>query len=142
MQLKVRLLTPAAKTPTRGSANAAGFDLHCAIEEPATLGPGQTALVPTGVAMEIPAGHFGLIKDRSSMALRGLRTSAGVIDSDYRGEVKVVLTNASADVHVIEPGTRIAQMVVLSHAAPEIVEVEALDDTERGAGGFGSTGTT
>jgi dUTP pyrophosphatase len=142
MQLKVRLLTPAAKAPTRGSANAAGFDLYCAIQEPATLAPGQTALVPTGVAMEIPAGHFGLIKDRSSMALRGLRTSAGVIDSDYRGEVKVVLTNASADVHVIEPGTRIAQMVVLSHAAPEVVEVEALDDTERGAGGFGSTGTT
>ncbi|MBT3268813.1 dUTP diphosphatase [Candidatus Poribacteria bacterium] len=142
MQLRVRLLTPGAKAPARGSAHAAGFDLTAVLDRTVTLVPGETALVSTGIAVEIPAGHFGLVKDRSSLALKGLRTSAGVIDSDYRGEVKVVLTNASDEPREIEPGTRIAQMLVLPHASPEVVEVDALEDTERGAGGFGSTGTT
>ncbi len=142
MQLRVRLLTASAKAPTRGSAHAAGLDLYCDLDAPLTLLPGQTTLVSTGVAVAIHAGHFGLVKDRSSLALKGLRTSAGVIDSDYRGEVKVVLTNASDAAREIEPATRIAQMIVMAHAAPEVVEVDALDDTARGQAGFGSTGAT
>jgi dUTP pyrophosphatase len=141
MQLRVRLLTAAAKPPTRGSATAAGLDLYCDLDAPLALQPGETTLVSTGVAVEIPAGHFGLVKDRSSLALKGLRTSAGVIDSDYRGEVKVVLTNASSEAQEIAPATRIAQMLVMAHASPEVVVVDALDDTARGGGGFGSTGS-
>jgi dUTP pyrophosphatase len=142
MQLRVRLLTPSAKAPTRGSATAAGLDLYCDLDAPLILQAGETTLVSTGVAVEIPSGHFGLVKDRSSLAVKGLRTSAGVIDSDYRGEVKVVLTNASSEAREIEPATRIAQMIVMPHASPEVVEVDALDDTERAEGGFGSTGAT
>ena len=141
MQLQVRRLTPNATLPTRGTEHAAGFDLYAALDTPMTLAPNETALVPTGIALAIPGGCFGLVKDRSSLALKGLRTSAGVIDSDYRGELKIVLTNTSDVPFTIEPGTRIAQMILLEYAAPEVVEVDDLGETVRGEGGFGSTGT-
>ena len=139
MQLRIRRLSDHAHLPTRGSRNAAGLDLYAALAEPITLAPGETALVPTGLALEIPTGYFGLVKDRSSFALKGLRTSAGVIDADYRGEVRIVLTNATAAPIRIEPGERIAQLILLPYAAPEVVDVEELTETERGEGGFGST---
>ena len=131
--------------PAPATVGSAGADLAAAIDEEVVIAPGERVRIPTGFAFAIPEGFEAQLRPRSGLALEHglvLPNAPGTIDSDYRGEVKVVLTNASADVHVIEPGTRIAQMVVLSHAAPEVVEVEALDDTERGAGGFGSTGTT
>jgi dUTP pyrophosphatase len=140
MRLLVKRLRDGAVLPRRGSDDAAGLDLFAAVETTLTIAPHGTALVPTGFAVQIPAGYVGLVKDRSSLALAGLRTSAGVIDADYRGEVKVVLTNVAASPCRVEPGMRIAQMIVLPHAVPRLVETDALSPTARGEGGFGSTG--
>lgn len=141
--IKVIKLLKQAKLPVYGSAEAAGADLHACIDEPITVGPGQTAWVPTGIALEVPKGCAGLIYARSGMAAkRGLAPAnkVGVIDSDYRGEVKVVLLNHGNEPQMIEPGERIAQLVITPVLTPEYVEVENLSDTERGFGGFGSTG--
>jgi dUTP pyrophosphatase len=140
MQLRVKRLSPFAHLPTRGTPGAAAFDFYAALAQPRTLAPHETARIPTGLALEIPGGLFGLVKDRSSLALKGLRTSAGVIDSDYRGEVQIVLTNTAETPFEIEPGMRIAQMILLAYACLEVVEVAELSGTERGSGGFGSTG--
>jgi dUTP pyrophosphatase len=140
MQLRVKRTHPAAQLPTRGSTDAAGYDLYAALDAPLTLEPGATLLVPAGIAVEIPSGHVRIVKDRSSLALAGLRTSGGVIDADYRGEVRVLLSNTNDFPYVITPGTRIAQMIILAVAHPELVEVAALSETNRGSGGFGSTG--
>ena len=142
-EIKVIKLHKQAKLPVYGSAEAAGADLHACIDEPITVGPGQTAWVPTGIALEVPKGCAGLIYARSGMAAkRGLAPAnkVGVIDSDYRGEVKVVLLNHGNEPQMIEPGERIAQLVITPVLTPEYVEVESLSDTERGFGGFGSTG--
>ena len=142
-EIKVIKLHKQAKLPVYGSAEAAGADLHACIDEPITVGPGQTAWVPTGIALEVPKGCAGLIYARSGMAAkRGLAPAnkVGVIDSDYRGEVKVVLLNHGNEPQMIEPGERIAQLVITPVLTPEYVEVENLSDTERGFGGFGSTG--
>jgi dUTP pyrophosphatase len=104
------------------------------------IAPGNQVLVPTGLYLEIPLGLFGLIKDRSSMALRQLHVNAGVVDSSYRGEVQVALENRSKEYQTIEKGDRIAQMIFLPHATPVPNCVVELSDTERGEGGFGSTG--
>ena len=142
-EIKVIKLHKQAKLPVYGSVEAAGADLHACIDEAITVGPGQTAWVPTGIALEVPKGCAGLIYARSGMAAkRGLAPAnkVGVIDSDYRGEVKVVLLNHGNEPQMIEPGERIAQLVITPVLTPEYVEVENLSDTERGFGGFGSTG--
>lgn len=143
MQIAVKKLRPGAKLPTFGSAEAAGADLYACIEESQTIAPGETAFVPTGLAMAIPTGYVGLVYARSGMACkRGLAPAnkVGVIDSDYRGEFLVALHNHGAVAQTIAPGERIAQLVVAPILMPEYVEAEALDDTQRGTGGFGSTG--
>ena len=140
MQLRVQRLHGSAALPVRSSPSAAGYDLVAAMDDAIEIGPGEIVMAPTGLSLEIPEGYFGLVKDRSSVALRGLRTAAGVIDSDYRGEVKVVLHNVTNGSLRVEPGERIAQMIVLAHAVWDVVEVEELGHTERGEGGFGSTG--
>ena len=139
--MKIKLLDPNAKIPTLGSKYAAGYDLYaskaCVIEN------GQTVLVHTGIAMEIPIGYWGGIYARSGLATKqGLRPAncVGVIDADYRGEVGVILINLSGEAQTIEPGERICQMVIAKHETPEVVEVSALSETERGAGGFGHSG--
>ena len=132
-----------AKLPVYGSTEAAGADLHACLEEAVTVMPGETAWIPTGIALEVPKGCAGLVYARSGMAAkRGLAPAnkVGVIDSDYRGEIKVVLLNHSKEPQVIEPGERIAQFVITPVLTPEYVLVEELSDTERGVGGFGSTG--
>ncbi len=132
------LLTPRAHT-----AGAAGLDLVAALSAPLTLPPGGRALVPTGIALALPAGFEGQVRPRSGLALRhGLTclNSPGTIDADYRGEVKVLLINLGADAVVIERGWRIAQLVVAPVAAVTLKAVAVLDDTDRGNGGFGSTG--
>ncbi len=142
-KIKVIKLHKQAKLPVYGSTEAAGADLHACIDEPITVHPGQTAWVPTGIALEVPKGCAGLIYARSGMAVkRGLAPAnkVGVIDSDYRGEIKVVLLNHGNEPQMIEPGERIAQFVITPVLTPEYVEVEKLSDTERGFGGFGSTG--
>jgi len=142
--VRVTKLREGAMLPTYGSKSAAGADLYAAIEEPIAIGAGETAFVGTGLAMEIPEGYGGFIYARSGLACKkGLAPAnkVGVIDSDYRGEVIVALHNHSDMVKVVEPGERIAQLVVAPYLRCEFEEADDLSETERGEGGFGSTGT-
>lgn len=136
--LAMRRLDPAATLPTRAHADDAGLDLYSL--EDAEFLPGEGRVVRTGVAMAIPAGHVGLVCDRSSMAKRGLKTAGGVIDAGYRGEVGVMLWNISGQTHGLKKGERIAQLLVIPIATPAPVDSDDLGETARGAGGFGSTG--
>ena len=141
--IAVKKLREGALLPTFGSAQAAGADLYACLEEPVTIQPGQTAFIPTGLAMELPRGYAGLIYARSGLACkRGLAPAnkVGVVDSDYRGEFIVALHNHGTQPQTISHGERIAQLVVTPVLIPEYIETEALSDTQRGAGGFGSTG--
>ena len=141
--VRVKKLHPNAQLPTYGSAFAAGADLYACLEEAVTIQPGETFWVPTGIALEVPVGCAGLVYARSSLgAKRGLAPAnkVGVVDSDYRGEVRVVLLNHSKEPQTIQPGERVAQFVITPVLTPTYVEAEELDDTTRGAGGFGSTG--
>ena len=141
--IRVKKLHPNAVLPTYGSAEAAGADLYACLEEAVTIQPGEVYWVPTGIALEVPKGCAGLVYARSSLgAKRGLAPAnkVGVVDSDYRGEVKVVLLNHSKQPQILEPGERVAQFVITPVLTPAYEEVEELTDTSRGAGGFGSTG--
>lgn len=142
--VNIKKLKPNATIPTYGSANAAGADLYACIDDALTIESGATILVPTGLAMELPEGYAGLIYARSGLASKkGLAPAnkVGVIDSDYRGEVMVALHNHSNIPATIEPNERIAQLVVTPYIVAGFNLVEELDETVRGAGGFGSTGT-
>ena len=141
--VRVKKLHPHAVLPTYGSAEAAGADLSACLEEAVTIAPGEVYWVPTGIALEVPKGCAGLVYARSSMgAKRGLAPAnkVGVVDSDYRGEVKVVLLNHSNQPQTLQPGERVAQFVITPVLQPAYEEVDELTDTSRGAGGFGSTG--
>ncbi|MEM7408640.1 MAG: dUTP diphosphatase [Myxococcota bacterium] len=130
--------------PTRATPGAAGFDLHAALPEPCELAPGERQLVPTGFAIAVPPGYEAQVRPRSGLALRHglvLPNAPGTIDSDYRGELQVILWNAGEDVVRLAHGDRIAQLVIAPVPPAQFVEVERLDDTSRGAGGFGHTGT-
>jgi len=144
MNIRVKKLRPGAKLPTYGSAEAAGADLYACLEESVTVAPGESVWIPTGLALEVPKGCAGLIYARSGMACkRGLAPAnkVGVVDSDYRGEVCVVLHNHGKAPQTIENGERIAQFVITPVYTPIYEEVENLSDSQRGNGGFGSTGT-
>ena len=139
----VKILKQGARIPTYGSVEAAGADLYACLEAPVTIAPGQTAFIPTGIALEVPRGCAGLIYARSGMACKqGLAPAnkVGVVDSDYRGEITVVLYNHGMEERTVEHGQRIAQFVITPVLTPEYVRVEVLSDTERNLGGFGSTG--
>ena len=141
--IRVKILKENAKLPTYGSAEAAGADLYACLSAPVTIGPGETAFIPTGIALEVPKGCAGLIYARSSMGVkRGLAPAnkVGVIDSDYRGEIRVVLLNHSNQVQTVAPGERIAQLIITPVLTPAYESVEELSDTCRGHAGFGSTG--
>ena len=141
--IRVKKLRPNAKLPTYGSLEAAGADLYACLEEAVTIQPGEVFWVPTGIALEVPKGCAGLVYARSSMgAKRGLAPAnkVGVIDADYRGEIRVVLLNHSNQPQTLEPGERVAQFIITPVLQPAYEEVAELSDTERGAGGFGSTG--
>ena len=143
MEMKIKKLSETARVPERGSDYAAGYDLFADLNEAVTIEPGETKMIGTGIAMAVPAGYFGGIFARSGLSSKeGLRPAncVGVVDADYRGEVKVALHNDSNVVRTVEPAQKIAQLVVVPFLAVEFDEVDALDDTERGAGGFGSTG--
>lgn len=142
-KIRVKKLHPNAILPTYGSAHAAGADLYACIESPVTIEPGEIFWVPTGIALEVPEGCAGLIYARSSMgAKRGLAPAnkVGVVDSDYRGEIRVVLLNHSKLPQIIEPGERVAQFVITPVLTPQYELVDDLTNTDRGTGGFGSTG--
>ncbi len=144
MVIKVKKLSERAQLPSRETAGAAGADLRALLTEPVTIRPGKTEMLPTGLAFEIPEGYVGLVFARSSLgSKRGLAPAnkVGVIDSDYRGEVKVALHNHSDRDQIVEPGERVAQFVVVPFLAADYEEASELSDTDRGAGGFGSTGT-
>lgn len=137
-ELMVLRLHPDARLPTRAHHDDAGLDLY-SIKD-VDFRPGQGGLVPTGVAVAVPAGHVGLIADRSSLARKGLKTAGGVIDAGYRGEVGVLLWNISKENFTLRKGDRVAQLMVVSIAVPAVREVESLSPSKRGKGGFGSTG--
>ena len=136
-------LRPGALAPRYMSAGAAGLDLASAADEPITLAPGGRAVVPTGLAFEIPQGYEGQVRPRSGLARKHgitLTNAPGTIDSDYRGEVQVLLVNLGDAPHVVQPGDRIAQLVIAPVTIAELEEAAALSETTRGAGGFGHTG--
>ena len=140
----VKKLRPGANLPTYGSEFAAGADLYACLDAPVTIEAHQTILIPTGISLEIPAGWAGLIYARSGLATKRNLAPAnkvGVIDSDYRGEVMVSLHNHGTVPQTIDPGERIAQMVITPYLTAQFFEAEELSDTVRGEGGFGSTGT-
>ena len=129
--------------PTFGSREAAGADLYACLEEPVTIEPGKTVFLPTGLSMALPKGYVGLVYARSGLACKqGLAPAnkVGVIDSDYRGEFMIALHNHGTEPRVVEHGDRIAQLVVTPVIQPDYYEADALDETSRGTGGFGSTG--
>lgn len=142
-EIRVKKLSEKAILPTYGSAEAAGADLYACLEETVEILPGETAWIPTGLAMEVPKGCAGLIYARSSMGVkRGLAPAnkVGVIDSDYRGEIRVVLLNHGKESQIVAHGERVAQMLITPVVTPVYREAAELDDTHRGQGGFGSTG--
>ena len=141
--IRVKILKEGAKLPTYGSLEAAGADLYACIPASVTIAPGQTAFIPTGIALEVPRGCAGLIYARSGMACkRGLAPAnkVGVVDSDYRGEITVVLYNHGAESQTVENGERIAQFIITPVLTPVYEAAESLSDTARDRGGFGSTG--
>jgi len=144
MELKIRKLREGAKIPRRATSGSAGMDLYACIDEPITLAPGQLAVVPTGIAIELPDNTCAaFLYARSGLGVKHgicLSNGVGVIDSDYRGEVCAGLCNVSDKPYVIEPDERVAQIVIAPVLTPDIIEVDELSDTQRGAGGFGSTG--
>lgn len=142
-KIKIKKLTDTAKTPTRGSEYAAGYDLYADVKENVQIKPHETIKIGTGLAMEIPDGYFGAIFARSGLAAKeGLRPAncVGVCDSDYRGEYIVAIHNDSEETRIITAGERIAQLVVMPYLPVTFDEVTELTDTNRGEGGFGSTG--
>ena len=142
-KIKVKKLNNLAIIPTRGSEYSAGMDLHAAISEPIYISPHETIKIPTGLAMELPECTFGAIFARSGLSTKeGIRPAncVGVCDSDYRGEYVVALHNDSNMSRLINPGERIAQLIIIPYIPVEFKESDKLSDTNRGLGGFGSTG--
>lgn len=143
--LKIKKVNENAVIPHRATEGSAGLDLCACIEEPIALAGGEAALIPTGLAIALPSAQYGaFVFARSGLSIKhgiGLLNSVGVIDSDYRGEIKVGVINQIKEPYTIQPGERIAQLVVMPVSTMPVEEAESLDETERGAGGFGSTGT-
>ncbi len=142
--VKYKLLDPRAKAPAYATPGAAAADLCAVLDAPLTLAPGQRALIPTGFAIELPGPEcVALIYARSGLAVRhgiSMANCVGVVDSDYRGEVKVALLNLGAEAYTVQPGERVAQLCIAPVWQAAFLPADALSDTERGAGGFGSTG--
>lgn len=141
--MNVRIITKSGQLPAYETDGSAGMDLRAFLEEPVTLAPMERALIPTGLFLAVPQGYEAQVRARSGLAVKhgiGLVNGIGTIDSDYRGEVKVALINWGSEPFTIENGDRIAQMVIASYERITWEETDTLDETERGAGGFGHTG--
>ena len=143
--LKIKKVQENVVIPKRATEGSAGLDLCACIDAPLTLSSGDTALIPTGLAIELPSSQYGaFVFARSGLSIKhgiGLLNAVGVIDSDYRGEIKVGVINQIKEPYTIEPGERIAQLVIMPVATLPVEEAQTLGESERGAGGFGSTGT-
>ena len=142
-EIKIKL-TRGAQIPKYATNGSAAVDLCAMIDSPITLAPGERALIPTGIALSIPDGYVGVVAARSGLACKKgicLSNGIGVIDSDYRGEISVGLFNSSKDEFTVERGERIAQLMFVPVESAVFVSTDSLDETERGEGGFGSTGT-
>lgn len=143
MNIQLKKLSESALLPVRGSEYAAGYDLFSDIDSDVSIAPHETKLIGTGISVAIPDGYFGGIYARSGLSTKeGLRPAncTGVIDSDYRGEIKVPVHNDSNEIRIISPNQKIAQMIIQPFLSVEFEEVDSLDDTARGNKGFGSTG--
>jgi len=145
ISLRIKRLESAKELPLPSYATAAsaGMDLRSASMEPIVLSPGERGLVPTGLVVEIPDGYEGQVRPRSGLALKNgisLVNTPGTIDSDYRGELKVIMINLGEDHFMVNYGDRIAQLVIAPVVQAQIIEVDEISDSERGSGGFGSTG--
>jgi dUTP pyrophosphatase len=138
MELKVKRIHPEAKLPVYGHPGDAGLDLFSVADR--DIAPGEVFAVPTGIQVAVPAGHVGLVWDKSGLSLKGVHRLAGVVDAGYRGEVQVVMINLGDAPFAVKKGMKIAQLLVQPVAAVAVVEAGSLDDTSRGQGGFGSTG--
>lgn len=139
----VKKLRPGAVLPSFGSREAAGADLYACLEESVAIAPGKTVFIPTGLAMALPKGYVGLVYARSGLACKqdlAPANKVGVIDSDYRGEFMIALHNHGSETRIVANGDRIAQLVVMPVIQPVYFETDTLDETDRGTGGFGSTG--
>lgn len=143
MNVKIKYVNPEAKKPEYATDGSAGMDLSAVMDKPVTLRVGGRAMIPTGIALQIPEGYGGFVFPRSGLSYKkgiSMANCVGVIDSDYTGEIKVVLHNISGHDYTVNPGDRIAQLVFMPVAKAELEVVEELDETQRGVGGFGSTG--
>ena len=141
--MKIKIRSISGRLPSYETSGAAGMDIRAFLKEPVTIEPGQRALIPTGLFMEIPAGFEAQIRARSGLAIKngiGLVNGIGTIDSDYRGEIKIPLINWGDESFTVNDGDRIAQMIIASYETAEWELSEELSDTERGGGGFGHTG--
>ncbi len=144
MQVRIRKLRPSAAVPAYQTEQSAGMDLAADLDAPVTLAPGERQAIATGLAIALPPGFEAQIRGRSGLAHRNgvtLANGVGTIDADYRGEIKVLLINHGSEPFTIEPGMRVAQMIVARFERVDWQLAEELDDTERGTGGFGHTGT-
>ena len=143
MKLKVKKVKDNAILPTRGSEKAAGIDLYACIDEPVNVAVGNTVIIPTGIACEFPVGYWGMVVPRSSVGIKRhltLPNCVGIIDEDYRGEIMMAFTNIGNEAQVINPGERLAQMILHPCVMFDVEETDTLSETERGEGGIGSTG--
>lgn len=143
MKIEIKKLRENAIVPQYATEHAAGMDLSACIDEPVTIAPGERAIIPTGIAIALPTGYEAQVRGRSGLAAKhGILPANGVgtIDSDYRGEIGVITLNSSNEAFTVEPGMRIAQMVIARYETIRWDEVDELDETARGIGGFGSTG--
>ena len=143
MEIEMKRLSNTAMLPQRSSASAAGYDLFACMDKPVSIHPGETVFIGTGIAAAIPEGYFGGVAARSGLSCKhGLAPAnkLGIIDSDYRGEIKVALHNHSSEEHTVCPNDRIAQLVIIPYLAYSIKSVEELPETDRNSNGFGSTG--
>ena len=143
MQIKCKKLVKSAYIPISGTKNSAGYDLFACINEDISINPNGIVLVPTGIAIEIPEGYFGMVCSRSGLASKHgiyVLNAPGIVDSDYRGEIKCILHNCSNNTFVIQNNTKIAQLLILKHETVHWIESADLSSTDRGVNGFGSTG--
>lgn len=141
--MKIKIKTKSGHVPSYATEQSAGMDLQANIQHPISILPGETKLIPTGLSMELMPGYEAQIRPRSGLALKSgitVLNSPGTIDADYRGEIGVILHNTSGQTFTVNPGDRIAQMVIARYERVDFVIADQLSDTERGTGGFGSTG--
>ena len=142
IEVKIQKIDNSAKLPHRMSTHAAGYDLYSCHQQNIILKKGEVKLVPTGIAISLPAGYEAQIRPRSGLAIKhgiGVLNAPGTIDADYRGEIKIILFNYGKEKFIITPGTRVAQMVIAKHEIVDFTVTEELDETTRGSGGFGHT---